>query len=114
MAGYSSTPLAKKLGIKEADAVALLNAPKNFASTLDGLADNVTINESLAGKKPFDVIVLFVDSAAKFEKQCDRPRARLDDGGGLWVAWPKKASGIRTDLNENIIRDVALAAGLVD
>lgn len=114
MAGYSSTPLAKKLGIKDAHLVALLNAPKGFERTLDGLADEVTITESLAGRKPYDVIVLFVDSNAKFEKQFDRARARLDQAGGLWVAWPKKASGIKTDLTEDVIRDLALATGMVD
>ncbi len=58
--------------------------------------------------------MLFVDSNAKLEKQFGRARARLDQAGGLWVAWPKKASGIKTDLTEDVIRDLALATGMVD
>jgi hypothetical protein len=112
--GYSGTPLAKKLGIKAGHAVTLLNAPKGFERTLDGLAQGVTLVESLSGKEPFDVIVVFVDSTAKLAKQFDRARAKLDQAGGLWVAWPKKSSGVKTDLTEDVIRDMALAAGMVD
>lgn len=112
MAGYSGTPLAKKLGIKDAARVLLIGAPAGFEKTLEGLPQSAAITDRPG--REHDVIILFAQDLKAFMKAFDRTRARLHQDGGLWVAWPKKASGIKTDLTENIIRDVALAAGLVD
>src|SRR3954468_10355070 len=112
MAGYSGTPLAKKLGIKAAARVLLINAPAAFEKSLDGLPDDATVT-SRAGPE-HDVIVLFAKDLKSFDKWFDSARTRLHQAGGLWIAWPKRASGVKTDFTENVIRDVALAAGLVD
>jgi hypothetical protein len=112
MAGYSATPLAKKLGIKDTARVLLINAPAGFETTLDGLPDDATIT-TRPGRE-HDVIVLFAKDLKSFHKAFEGTRARLHQDGGLWIAWPKKASGIRTDLTEDVIRDLALGAGLVD
>ncbi len=113
-AGYSGTPLAQKLGIKPGHRVALLNAPIGFETSLDGLAASATLHRDPRSKGPFNVIVSFHNSLADFTGRFDSLRARLDPSGGLWIAWPKRASGVSTDLSENAIRDLALAAGLVD
>ncbi|MEX0784180.1 MAG: DUF3052 family protein [Dehalococcoidia bacterium] len=113
MAGYSGTPLPKKLGIKEGSSVALLGAPAGFAqSALDGLPAGVRLVEG--GETALDVVVVFVEWMADLQEQFSAQAGRLQPAGGLWIAWPKKASGRTTDLNENVIRDVGLAAGLVD
>lgn len=112
MAGYSSAPLAKKLGIKDDLRVLLIGAPKGFQETLDGLPDSAKVT-SRPGRE-HDIIILFAKDAAALHKAFDAARARLEQSGGLWVAWPKKSSGIKTDLTENMVRDLALAAGLVD
>jgi hypothetical protein len=114
MAGYSGTPLPKKLGIKPGHRFTALNAPASLNSTLGQLPDGMTLSNSLKGSEPFDVIVLFTDSTRHLTREFDRAAARLAQTGGLWIAWPKKSSGAKTDLTENIIRDIALAAGLVD
>ncbi len=113
MAGYSETPLPKKLGIKEGHRVALLGAPDGFEGTLGALPP-VTIARSLAGKSSFDVVVFFTKRRAELERRFAGIAARLQPDGGLWVAWPKKASKVPTDMTEDVVRDVALALGLVD
>jgi hypothetical protein len=112
MAGYSETPLAKKLGIKAAGRVLLISAPAGFAKALEGLPDGATVT-TRPGRE-HDVIVLFSKDLKSFIKAFETVRARLHQDGGLWIAWPKKSSGIKTDLTENAIRDLALATGLVD
>ena len=112
MAGYSGTPLAKKLGIRDGGRVLLIGAPSGIEKALDGLPDSATVT-SRPGRA-HDVIVLFAKNAKALEKSFADAHARLEQNGGLWVAWPKKASGIKTDLNENIVRELGLAAGLVD
>jgi len=114
MAGYSGTPLPQKLGIKPAHAVALLGAPAGFTRVLGTLPAGVRTATALAGRAPFDVIVLFVTSAAELARRFVPTAKRLDPSGGFWVAWPKKASGVPTDVTEHIVRAVALEAGLVD
>ncbi len=118
MAGYSGTPLAKKLGIKPGCRVALLHAPPGFAASLDvppgSLPEDVSITQGLRGSTNFDVILLFAASQAKLGESFDAARARMNPACGLWCCWPKKSSGVRTDLTEDSIRDLALAAGLVD
>lgn len=114
MAGYSGTPLAKKLGIKEGHTVALANAPAGFAASLEDLPPRVSIRNGLRGSGLFDVILLFATSQAKLNASFAAARARMTPACGLWCCWPKKSSGVRTDLTEDSIRDLALAAGLVD
>jgi len=114
MAGYSGTPLASKLGIKPGHRVALVDAPPGFAQTLGELPEGVTLHTGLPGNEPFDVIVFFTDSRARLRLHFAALAARLTPAGGFWVAWPKKASGIATNLTEDLVRTVGLDAGLVD
>ena len=113
MAGYSGTPLVKKLGIKEGASVLLVSPPEGFLKTLGPLPSDAEIVSS-RGREKLDVVLLFVLSQKKLEQEFSRLAGRLKPAGGLWVCWPKKASGVKTDLTENLIRDVGLAAGLVD
>ncbi len=114
MAGYSSTPLVQKLGIKPGHAVGLWSEPAAFIQTLDGLPDNVSFTQVPRGKSPLDVLVVFVKSQKEFATRLAAARKRMNSAAGLWIAWPKKASGIKTDMTENVIRDLALATDLVD
>jgi len=114
MAGYSGTPLAKKLGIKPGAAVALVNAPPHFESLLEGLPSDVTIARHLPSSSKADVVVLFVANSKQLHKSFNACAKKLASNGGLWVAWYKQNSGIPTDLNEGIVRTFGLAAGLVD
>ena len=91
----------------------LLGGPEGFEGTLGELPEGAKVSNRL-GKGPYNVIVLFVRDAAALAAKFDGVRAVLEQNGGLWVSWPKKASGVRTDLTEDVIRDLALAAGLVD
>jgi hypothetical protein len=112
-AGYSGTPLPKKLGVKEGTRLLLLNSPANFAQTLGDLPHRVSVKRRLGAQA--DVIVLFVTQFSKFQIEFGRAANCLPDAGGmLWVSWPKKAAKVETDLSENLIRDFGLAAGLVD
>jgi len=111
MSGYSGTPLAQKLGIKEGHRVVLLDAPKGFA--IEGMPPAV-ISTSLKGRGTADVIVLFVKERATLEKLLDKIRKAMEPAAGFWVAWPKKTAKVPTDITEQTIRDVALPTGLVD
>lgn len=114
MAGYSGTPLPQKLGLRPGSCLWLINAPPGFAAQIEPLSEGARIASTARGRAVFDLIILFAESRAALERSFDRARARLDPAGGLWIAWPKKASGFTTDLSENVIRDLALAARLVD
>lgn len=114
MAGYSGTPLARKLGIKDGASVALMAAPAEFEQALDGLPDGVALQRDSRGRGSFDVIVLFVSDRAALRKRFAPAAKRLRENGGLWIAWPKKASGIVTDVDEGAVRRFGLDAGLVD
>jgi ABC-type Na+ transport system ATPase subunit NatA len=114
MAGYSGTPLAKKLGIKEGHTVAIVGAPKDFEKTLGELPQTVAIQAGLQGRQPLDVIVLFVTRRAELERRIAPIRKRMNPAAGLWVAWPKKASKVSTDMTDEVVRGVALPTGLVD
>jgi hypothetical protein len=114
MAGYSGTALPKKLGIKESSRVGLVQAPQGFEKTLGALPDGVTVQSGLAGKAPFDVVVLFVTRRAELERQLAPIRRRMNPAAGFWVAWPKKAAKVPTDMTEDVVREVALPTGLVD
>jgi hypothetical protein len=112
MAGYSGTPLPQKLGIKPMHRVALLEAPQGFEKTLGKLPNGVVVAKKLSSKN--DVIVCFVKEKAALKKQLPRLVAALEQDGGLWVAWPKKTSGVATDMTEDRVRELALPKGLVD
>jgi hypothetical protein len=112
-AGYSGTPLLQKLGVKEGALVALLGAPKALPKELAKLPASRTAKPGLREGK-FDVIVLFADQLAPLPSRFREAAQSLQPAGGLWVAWPKKASGVVTDVTENDVRGIALAAGLVD
>ena len=111
-AGYSGTPLVRKLGIKPGATVALDNAPPDFDELLGELPLGVAVRRRLRG--PADVIVSFHIDRAELERRLPALRAALSDAGGLWLAWPKRASGVETDLGENAVRELGLAVGLVD
>jgi len=111
MAGYSGTPLVKKLGIRENSNAAFVNAPSGFVNELD-LPNGVKINARAS--KHLDFILLFVKSKCELETRFSLQAAKLSPSGMFWISWPKKASGVATDLNENIVRDIGLANGLVD
>jgi hypothetical protein len=111
MAGYSATPLVKKLGIKSGFNAALVNAPSGFASELD-LPSGVAINSR--SKSPLDFVLLFVRSEKDLKRSFPKCATRLQPDGMLWVAWPKKSSGVSTDLAFANVQSIGLAAGLVD
>ena len=112
MAGYSGTPLPKKLGIKPGIVVALVNAPDAFERALDPLPDGVLIKEDLRGKT--GLVVLFASRMADIYEQFPQAERSLNDGGRLWIAWPKQASGVKTDVTQPAVRECGLAAGWVD
>jgi hypothetical protein len=112
-AGYSGTPLVRKLGIKPEIRLGLIGAPDGFDATLGELPPGVDVRRRLGGR-PFDVIVAFFDRREAFERRLPALAGALDPAGGLWIAWPKRASGVSTDVTENVVRELGLAAGLVD
>jgi hypothetical protein len=112
VAGYSGTPLPKKLGIKEGSSVAFSSAPPGFAAALGPLSDAVTVKGRVAG--PLDVAVAFFTRRAALERRLGSLARAIHPDGGLWVAWPKRSSGVKTDLTEDVVRELGLAAGLVD
>lgn len=112
MAGYSGTPLPKKLGIKENARVALVNPPPDFATTLGELPPGAQLVRQ--ARAPLDVIVWFTKSESELLKRFAELAAKLTPAGGLWIAWPKKASGVPTDLTDANVRATGLASGLVD
>src|SRR5215212_3576609 len=112
MAGYSGTPLPRKLGIKEGHRVAILNPPVNFLAMLGELPDGAEVRTSARGA--LDVVVCFLTARSALERRFDSLKRAIFPDGGLWIAWPKRSSGVRTDLTEDIVRQVALDRGLVD
>lgn len=111
-AGYSGTPLAKKLGIKPGAAVLLDGAPAHYLQLLEPLPDGVTFSRTLTDR--VDVIHLFVIRAAELSKKLRHYRDKMRDDAVLWVSWPKKASKMPTDITEDGIREICLPMGLVD
>jgi hypothetical protein len=114
VAGYSGTALPQKLGLKPAARLGLWGAPDGFLATLGKLPDNVKVVPLGRAKGPFDVVVAFFDREAVFATQLPKLHAVLEPSGGLWIAWPKRASGVVTDMTENVVRKHALPRGLVD
>lgn len=111
-AGYSGTPLPKKLGITAGARVAFPGAPDGFSALLGDLPDGVSVRRQVRG--PLDVIVFFTRSRKELTARLPRLRAALEPAGGLWIAWPKRASGVATDVTEDVVRELGLAAKLVD
>ncbi len=108
--GYSGTPLPKKLGIKPGHRVMLLGAPADF--DLGELEGRVSIVRSARGLA--DVIVSFHTRRSEFERRLPRLQAAMLQNAGLWIAWPKRASKVPTDMNEHVVRGLALQGTLVD
>ncbi|MDQ4005138.1 MAG: DUF3052 domain-containing protein [Actinomycetota bacterium] len=108
---YSSTPLTKKLGIKEGSSVTLVGAPRGFPSTLAPLPDGAKVG---AARPRADVIVMFAKRPAELRSRVPHLAAKLTPAGGLWIAWPKKASSIQSDLSFETVQRLGLDAGLVD
>jgi hypothetical protein len=112
MPGYSGTPLAKKLGIKNEFRVALLHVPEDVRSELrDALEQCQPVKLT---NKNLDFLFLFARSRAALERELLPAAQALAPAGMLWISWPKKSSGVATDLDQNIVRQSGLAAGLVD
>ena len=112
MAGYSGTPLAKKLGIKEGFRVRVKNAPANYLELIAPLANNVDVSPS--ARTNVDLWHLFTRSAKELKTQLPTAMAQIQQNGMIWVSWPKKSSGESTDVTGDVIRSVAFPLGLVD
>jgi hypothetical protein len=108
-AGYSGTPLATKLGIKADSRVLVTGAPPGWV-----LTDAPARVHTRAGAGPYEVILLFCADVAAMQRRFEQLSAKLTTAGALWVAWPKKSSGVATDLTEAAVREYGLDAGLVD
>ena len=113
-AGYSGTPLPVKLGIGEGDEVALIGAPEWFEDALRELPDVASLHTDLADEARYDIIVAFVTHRGELEDQLPRLRARMAPACGLWIAWPKRAAAVPTDVSDHVVREIALPTGLVD
>lgn len=114
MAGSSDTPLAQKLGIKDGHTVSLMSAPHGVEKLIGELPPGVALTRGMRNKGPFDVILVFATSERDFKPQFEAAMGCMKPSCGLWCCWPKKASGAETDLTEDVLRELALAAGLVD
>jgi hypothetical protein len=118
MAGYSGTPLPRKLGIKPGTRLGVMGAPDDFAERLGELPDGVRVARVARDKEQFDVIVCFARSSKELARELPALPARLHPSGGLWIAWPKKtaqkSAALTTDLTEAEVRARGLATGLVD
>ena len=111
--GYSGTPLPAKLGIRPGAAVALVGAPDGFRGRLGDLS-GAEVSDRLPPGARLDVIVYFTTSRAEFEAELGALREQMTPACGLWIAWPKRAAKVPTDMTEHVVREVALPTGLVD
>jgi hypothetical protein len=111
MTGYSGTPLPKKLGIKEGMTVGIFNAPNYFNFDLGDLPEDVVTHRR---EKPADLYLIFADRIAEAERGFQRAMTMLPADGAIWIAWPKKSSGVETDIREDTLREVFLPTGMVD
>jgi len=112
VAGYSGKPLVAKLGIKPDTRIAILNAPKGYDRVLGKLPPRVTRRPSIVG--PLDFVQFFTNEKRELERRFAALARSLAPAGMLWISWPKQASGVATDLTEDMIRAIGLAHGLVD
>jgi hypothetical protein len=114
-ADYSQTPLPRKLGISEDDEVALIGAPDDFYDTLGELPEVSALHTDLADDARYDVIIAFVTERAELAAELPRLRSRMAPACGLWIAWPKRASNVPTDVSDQVVREIALSScDLVD
>lgn len=111
-AGYSKTPLAKKLGIKEHSTIKLVNEPETYFNLFADFPDDVKIVTDSKTKK--DLIHYFTKSASRLQNNIGQLKNEIRENGMIWISWPKKASKVETDLNGNIVREIGLNNGLVD
>jgi len=111
---YSGTPLPRKLGIGDDDEVALIGAPDGFSDMLGALPEIAALHTDLADAARYDVIVCFMTGRAELEAELPRLRSAMAPACGLWIAWPKRAARVPTDLSDDVVREVALPTGLVD
>jgi hypothetical protein len=112
-AGYSGTPLPRKLGIRDGHTVLLSRAPDEIADTLGSLPPGVRLHRR-AARGDYDVILLFARHRSSLEERLGGLAERLAWTGGLWICWPKRASGVATDLSDGVVRALGLGAGLED
>jgi hypothetical protein len=112
MAGYSATPLQKKLGIKEGFSVYVLQPPDQYFDWISPLPQHTTVKTKLTNN--LDFVHLFITEQKVFAKEFIRCKKSIKKDGMLWISWPKKASKVSTDLDENIIREFGLKNGMVD
>ena len=112
MAGYSKRPLVQKLGIKEGASVLLLNAPADYKESLSPLPSGVKMAKELEDSVEF--IQFFTKEKEELKKNFPRLKKHLQPKGILWISWPKGASKVPTDLNENVVREIGIANGMVD
>ena len=110
--GYSGTPLPRKLGLKPGMRVAWPGAPEEFPALLGPLPDGVTVKRRATA--PLDLAVVFVTRRAALARRLPGLRAAIAPDGAVWAAWPKRASGVATDMTEDVVRELALPLGLVD
>jgi hypothetical protein len=112
MAGYSGTPLPQKLGIKSGLAVVTINAPTNYRRLLGTIPEGVTFSDRLRPDSNF--VHVFIKKRNELKKRLPILREKIADTGTVWVSWPKKSSGVLTDVTEDVVRTVALPLGFVD
>ncbi len=112
MAGYSGTPLSKKLGIKPGSRVKVTGAPSHYRELLDPLPDDAVVSPRL--RPPVDILHVFSKSRAGLRSALRKGLGQIHQNGAIWVSWPKKASGVATDITEDVVRELALPMHLVD
>ena len=112
MTGYSGKPLADKLGFRPGQRVAYVNPPENFGELVGELPDGCRVGEGTRSRA--DMVVCFVKQRRLLKQRLPALRRAIEPDGMLWIGWPKKASGVRTDITEDVIREVVLPTGLVD
>jgi Protein of unknown function (DUF3052) len=112
MAGYTGTPLAKKLGIKPGMVLHVVNAPSDYAALVGGLPEDVVIAAKCT--TDLDLVHIFTKSRAELVQALKKYQGRIKQAGTIWVSWPKKSSGIPSEVTEDTVRDIALPLGLVD
>src|SRR4051812_48853623 len=112
MAGYSGTPLVRKLGIQPNERIIAINPPAHYERLLENLPDGAALTSRITAGAKF--VHLFATKRSDLEKRLGALRTKLADAGVLWVSWPKKSSGVASDITEDIIREVALPLGFVD
>ena len=112
MAGYSGTPLAKKLGFKDGHRVRIKNAPDNYLDLVSPTPEHVQISKNF--RKDVDIFHFFTRSSSELSSEPPKLMSAIDQNGMIWISWPKKSSGVASTVTEDTIRTVALPLGLVD